>query len=63
VEDALAKLEAIDPRVRAVVEMKVFEGMTSQDIAHRLGCSPRTVVACWTFARDWLETRWADRSR
>lgn len=62
-EDALAKLEAIDPRVRAVVEMKVFEGMTSQDIAHRLGCSPRTVVACWTFARDWLETRWADRSR
>ncbi len=59
VEDALAKLEAIDPRVRAVVEMKVFEGMTGEEIARRLGCSPRTVSACWTFARDWLQTRWA----
>jgi len=44
VEDALAKLEAIDPRLRAVVEMKVFEGLTGEEIAHRLGCSPRTVV-------------------
>jgi RNA polymerase sigma factor (TIGR02999 family) len=63
VEDALAKLESIDPRVRAVVEMKVFEGMTNEEIARRLGCSPRTVAACWTFARDWLQTRWADRPR
>src|SRR5687767_7756003 len=29
VEDALVKLEAIEPRLRAVVEMKVFEGLTS----------------------------------
>ena len=58
VENALAKLEAIDPRVRAVVEMKVFEGMTGEEIARRLGCSARTVAACWTFARDWLQTRW-----
>jgi RNA polymerase sigma factor (TIGR02999 family) len=61
VEDALVKLEAIDPRLRAVVEMKVFEGLTGEEIAHQLGCSPRTVVATWTYARQWLQTNWADR--
>jgi hypothetical protein len=30
VEDALPRLEKIDPRLRAVVEMKVFEGMTTE---------------------------------
>lgn len=61
VEEALAKLEAINPRLRAVVEMKVFQGMTGEEIALQLGCSPRTVVASWTFARDWLQTKWAHR--
>jgi RNA polymerase sigma factor (sigma-70 family) len=61
VEDALVKLEAIEPRLRAVVEMKVFEGLTGQEIAHELGCSPRTVVASWTYARQWLQANWADR--
>lgn len=61
VEDALVKLEAIDPRLRTVVEMKVFEGLTGEEIAHRLDCSPRTVVASWTYARQWLQTHWADR--
>src|SRR5690349_19577875 len=31
VEDALGKLEAIDPRLRAVVEMRVFEGLTGEE--------------------------------
>ena len=61
VEDALVKLEAIEPRLRAVVEMKVFEGLTGQEIAQELGCSPRTVVASWTYARQWLQANWADR--
>ena len=61
VEDALLKLEAIEPRLRAVVEMKIFEGLTGEEIAHELGCSPRTVVASWTFARNWLQANWADR--
>ncbi len=61
VEDALIKLEAIEPLLRAVVEMKVFEGLTGEEIAHELGCSPRTVVASWTYARQWLQANWADR--
>lgn len=60
VEDALGKLEAIEPRLRAVVEMKVFEGLTGEEIAHELGCSPRTVVSSWTYARQWLQANWAD---
>jgi RNA polymerase sigma factor (TIGR02999 family) len=59
VEDALVKLEAIEPRLRAVVEMKVFEGLTGEEIARELGCSPRTVVASWTYARQWLQANWA----
>lgn len=61
VENALSKLEAIEPRLRAVVEMKVFEGLTGEEIAQELGCSPRTVVASWTYARQWLQVNWADR--
>ncbi len=61
VEDALVQLEAIEPRLRAVVEMKVFEGLTGEEIAQQLGCSPRTVVATWTYARQWLQANWADR--
>ena len=61
VEDALIRLETIDPRLRAVVEMKVFEGLTGEEIADQLGCSPRTVVAHWAYARQWLLAHWADR--
>jgi RNA polymerase sigma factor (TIGR02999 family) len=61
VEDALIKLEGIDPLLRTVVEMKVFEGLTGEEIAGRLGCSPRTVVTHWAYARQWLLTHWAGR--
>jgi RNA polymerase sigma factor (TIGR02999 family) len=60
VEEALVKLESIDPRLRAVVEMKVFEGLTGEEIARQLGCSARTVAATWTYARDWLQANWAN---
>jgi RNA polymerase sigma factor (TIGR02999 family) len=58
VEDALNKLEEIDPRFRTVVEMKIFEGRTGGEIAQLLGCSPRTVASCWNFARNWLRKEW-----
>jgi RNA polymerase sigma factor (TIGR02999 family) len=59
VEDALSRLAAIEPRLRKVVEMKVFEGMTSEEIARRLGCSRSTVSSCWSFAQSWLREQWA----
>lgn len=51
----LARLEAIQPRLRAVVELRVFEGLTGEEIADRLNCGPATVARDWNFARHWLE--------
>jgi RNA polymerase sigma factor (TIGR02999 family) len=59
VEDALSRLAAIDVRFRMVVEMRVFEGLTGDEIASRLDCSLRTVASYWNFARRWLEKEWA----
>ena len=55
VEEVLSRLAAIDPRFRTVIEMKVFEGLTGDEIAQELGCSPRTVASYWTFANRWLQ--------
>jgi len=62
VEDALARLEAINPRLRQVVEMKVFESLTGEEIAERLGCSLRTVASDWNIARHWLARGWLGTS-
>ena len=58
VEEALSRLALIDPRCRTVVEMRVFEGLTKDEIAVQLGCSRRTVGNCWSFAKRWLQNEW-----
>jgi RNA polymerase sigma factor (TIGR02999 family) len=60
VEQALARLAAIDPKLRTVIEMKVFAGSTGDEIAEQLGCSPRTVANYWVFAKRWLEKELAN---
>lgn len=52
VEKLLAKLEAINPRIRTVVELRVFEGLSGDEIAERLGCGRRTVIRDWSFAKE-----------
>jgi RNA polymerase sigma factor (TIGR02999 family) len=54
VELLLEDLASIDPELRTLVEMKVFEGLSIQEIATRLDRSVRTVERRWTFARHWL---------
>jgi RNA polymerase sigma factor (TIGR02999 family) len=54
IEDLLNRLGAIDTRLRAVVEMKAFEGLSQEEIAGRLHCSVRTVARHWDFAQHWL---------
>jgi RNA polymerase sigma factor (TIGR02999 family) len=54
VEDVLDRLAAIEPQLRSVVEMKVFEGLSVEDMAGRLNCSTRTVARHWNFAKHWL---------
>ena len=55
IDTALHRLESVNPRLRAVVELRVFEGLTGEEIAERLGCGPATVARDWSFARRWLQ--------
>lgn len=55
IEDLLSRLGAIDPKLRLVVEMKAFEGLSREEIAQRLDCSVRTVARHWDFAQHWLQ--------
>ncbi len=56
VEALLAKIEGVDPKLRTVVELRVFEGQSYDEIAHALQCSTRTVGSYWAFARRMIET-------
>ena len=55
VEALLDRLSSIDPQLRTIVEMRVFEGFSIPDIAARLNCGARTVDRRWAFASKWLE--------
>jgi len=60
VHDALGKLEAVDPRMAAVVEMRYFAGLTDSEIAEALGVTVRTVGRDWEKARLFLYTMMKD---
>lgn len=53
-DDALNKLAVKSERAARVAELKVFAGMTGDEIAEALGVSRRTVTGDWQFARVWL---------
>ena len=55
VEALLGRLAAIDPKLRVVVEMRVFEGCTLEQVAEVVGCSQRTASTHWSFAKRWLQ--------
>ncbi len=50
----LVNLASVDPELRTLVELKVFEGLGTNEIASRLGWSVRTVERRWTFTKHWL---------
>jgi len=51
INDALIELENTDPRLKQVVEMRYFGGMTEPDIAEALGITERTVRRDWKRAQ------------
>jgi RNA polymerase sigma factor (TIGR02999 family) len=55
IDDVLNRLASINPALRRVVELRVFEGLTREEIARAMGCGPATVARHWSFARNWLE--------
>jgi len=54
VDEALEKLEALDPRKAAIVELRFFAGLTLEETAEQLGISPETVGREWRRTRAWL---------
>jgi RNA polymerase sigma factor (TIGR02999 family) len=56
VHKALAQLEAIEPRMARVVEMRYFAGLNDTEIAGCLGVTERTVGRDWEKARVFLYT-------
>jgi RNA polymerase sigma factor (TIGR02999 family) len=53
-DDVLDRLAQVNPKLRTVVELRVFEGLTGQEIASRMDCSAMSVARYWNFARTWL---------
>jgi RNA polymerase sigma factor (TIGR02999 family) len=51
---ALDKLAKVDPQAAQLVKLRVFAGMTTDEIAQYLKLSPRTTKRVWAYARAWL---------
>lgn len=54
VDEALTRLERVEPRLRRIVEYRFFGGLTVDETAQVLGVTPRTVHRDWAKARAWL---------
>lgn len=55
VDQALGRLEKLSPRLRSVVEMRFFLGLSEHETAEALAVSGRTVRRDWLKAKAWLE--------
>jgi RNA polymerase sigma factor (TIGR02999 family) len=54
IDDALRRLDAVDERLRQIVELRFFAGFGAQEVATLLGVTPRTVERQWLKARLFL---------
>lgn len=54
VDQALNRLEALDPDVARVVELRLFAGLGNEEIGEACASSVATVGRQWRFARAWL---------
>jgi RNA polymerase sigma factor (TIGR02999 family) len=53
-DEALTRLEEIDPQQAKIIELRYFVGLDIQETAEALGISPATVKRRWAMARAWL---------
>jgi RNA polymerase sigma factor (TIGR02999 family) len=54
-EQALSRLEVLDPRKVKVVELRFFGGLSVEEAAEVLEVHPNTVVRDWALAKAWLK--------
>ena len=60
-DDALRRLERLDPRQSEVVECRFFGGLTIEETATAIRVSPRTVKRDWAVAQAWLHREMRSR--
>jgi RNA polymerase sigma factor (TIGR02999 family) len=53
-DETLSRLEAIDSQQAKIVELRVFGGLTVEEVAEVLSISPATVKRDWSMAKAWL---------
>jgi DNA-directed RNA polymerase specialized sigma24 family protein len=56
-DEAFCRLECEAPDAAAVVRLRFWAGLSTEQTAAALGVSPSTVDRTWAFARAWLY-RW-----
>jgi len=54
IPEALTKLEAFDPKLSRLVELRYFGGLTLEETGEVLGTSTTAVWRDWNTARAWL---------
>lgn len=54
-DDAISRLESVDPQAAAVVRLRYFAGLSIQETARAMNVSEPTVKRVWTFAKAWLK--------
>jgi RNA polymerase sigma factor (TIGR02999 family) len=53
-DEALVRLEQIDPRASRVVELRFFAGLSEREAAEAMDVSISTLKRDWNFAKAWL---------
>jgi RNA polymerase sigma factor (TIGR02999 family) len=53
-DEALGRLEQLEPRAGRVVELRFFIGLSERETAEALGISVATLKRDWNFAKAWL---------
>jgi RNA polymerase sigma factor (TIGR02999 family) len=53
-DESLERLAAVDPRKAHLVELRYFGGLSIEESAEAMQCSPMTVKRDWAIAKAWL---------
>lgn len=53
-DEALSRLEELDPEQARIIELRYFAGLSVEEAAGALGMSPATLKRRWALARAWL---------
>jgi RNA polymerase sigma-70 factor (ECF subfamily) len=54
IDEALTRLEKLDPEQAKIVELRYFVGLSIEETAAALSISPATLKRRWSLARAWL---------